>query len=77
MQKVDVFADYNKIKQLADMKGISIHKLEFDAGLQNGAVRRWAEKNPPKPSATSIINVARVLGVDHKKLLIFVARKED
>ena len=77
MQKVDVFADYNKIKQLADTKGITIHKLEHDAGLKNGTVRRWAESKPPKPNATSIINVAKVLGIDHKKLLIFVDRKDE
>ena len=37
---------YNRIKEKADEKGISIKALEREAGLGNGVIKRWNETSP-------------------------------
>lgn len=37
---------YEKIKKLADEKGISIYALEKKAGLENGAIGKWRKSSP-------------------------------
>lgn len=51
---------YTKILSLAEMKGISIHRLEEQAGLSNGAVSKWKKS---KPSFYSILKISEALGV--------------
>ena len=51
---------YEVIKKLCDEKGISISKLEKDAGLGNGTIRHWKKGIPRLDSLES---VAKVLGI--------------
>lgn len=39
-------AIYEKIKQLADERGISIYALEKKATLENGAIGKWRKSSP-------------------------------
>lgn len=34
---------YEKIKKLAIAKGVSIYRVERDAGLSNGAISKWGK----------------------------------
>lgn len=51
---------YEVIKKLCDEKGISISKLEKDAGLGNGTIRYWTNG---VPRLDSLERVAKVLGI--------------
>lgn len=37
---------YENIKRLCERRGISVSRLEKEAGLGNGVVARWATGNP-------------------------------
>ena len=52
--------NYEKIKKLADERGISIYALEKKAGLQNGNIGKWRESSP---TLKSLEAVANALGV--------------
>ena len=56
----------NKIRELAEKKGLTIHKIEKEAGLGHGAIGKW-EKS--KPIAENLQRVAHVLGVSIETLL--------
>lgn len=58
---------YQRIKALANEKGMSIRKLEIAAGLSNGSIRKWNGKRGP--SATNLKPVADVLGVTIDELI--------
>ena len=47
-----------KIKEKGAAKGMSVRKIEIEAGLSNGAIARWSEKSP---SIDKVFRVARVL----------------
>ena len=51
---------YEKIKILADERGISIYALEKKAGLPNGTIGKWRESSP---TLKSLEAVARALDV--------------
>lgn len=51
---------YEKVKELADKKKLSIYALEKAAGLKNGAISKWRESDP---QLSSIAAVAKVLEV--------------
>lgn len=57
---------YNNVKKIADRKGFSIRKLEREAGIGNGTIRRWGDVSP---SVENLIKVANVLGVYPERLL--------
>lgn len=57
---------YDKIKQIADTKSLSIYRIERDLGFSNGSLNKW---NSSTPSATSLKKVADYLGVDLNNLL--------
>lgn len=48
------------IKELCKENKISVAKLERDAGLNQGAVKKWEQY---APNLRSIYNVSKVLGV--------------
>lgn len=37
---------FEKVKQAALEKGMSIAQIEKEAGIGNGTIRRWDESNP-------------------------------
>lgn len=45
---------YEKIKNLAIDKGVSIYRVERDAGLANGAVSKWGKTANQTPSSESL-----------------------
>ena len=57
---------YDNIKAICDKKGIAISKLEKDAGLGNGTIRKWQTASP---TVDNLKAAAKVLGVDVKKLI--------
>ncbi len=57
---------FDKIRALAEEKGISIYKLEKDAELSKGSICKWNENIP---SVDKIQRVAKLLGVTLDSLL--------
>lgn len=57
---------YDKIKSICEEKGISIRKVEAEAGLKNGAISKW---NDSSPTIKSLKAVADVLKVKVEKLI--------
>ena len=65
MANREISVDLEKIKRLASEHEIKIHRLESEAGLKNGTIRKW---NKAVPNLKSIFGVAEVLGIDYWKL---------
>lgn len=57
---------YDKIKEVAKTKSLSIYRIERDLGFSNGSIRKW---NNSTPSATSLKKVANYLNVTLDDLL--------
>lgn len=57
---------YDKIKEVAKTKSLSIYRIERDLGFSNGSLRKW---NNSTPSATSLKKVANYLNVTIDDLL--------
>lgn len=57
---------YDNIAKLANEKGISIYKIEQEAGLGNGVIGRWRESSP---NIDTLKKVADVLEVPIEELL--------
>ncbi|VPG13850.1 repressor [Streptococcus pneumoniae] len=57
---------YDKIKEIASEKGISIYRIEKDLDLGNGAISKW---NNSSPSATTLNSIANYLNVRIEQLL--------
>lgn len=57
---------YEKIKELAAQKNISIRQLEEKTGIANGTIRRWNKTNP---STAAIAKVAKFFNVSVDYLL--------
>lgn len=57
---------YDKIKEVAKTKSLSIYRIERDLGFSNGSLRKW---NNSTPSATSLKKVANYLNVTIDELL--------
>lgn len=57
---------YDKIKEIASEKGISIYKIEKDLNLGNGAISKW---NISSPSAITLKSIANYLNVRLEQLL--------
>lgn len=51
---------YDKVKALADAKGITIRQLEKQINLTNGAIGKWRESTP---NIKNLMRVADALGV--------------
>ena len=47
---------YERIKKLADEKGISIYALEKKAGLPNGTIGKWRDGSPTLKSLEAVAN---------------------
>lgn len=57
---------YDKIKEVAKTKSLSIYRIERDLGFSNGSLRKW---NNSTPSAASLKKVANYLNVTLDDLL--------
>lgn len=65
---------FNKIKQLCEEKGISIYRLEKEAGLSKGAISKWGDSDP---AASKLCAVAKILGTTSEQLLNEEIRGEE
>ena len=57
---------FDNILKLCGQQHISIHRLEIQAGIGNGVIRRWRTSSP---TVANLESVADVLGVDITELL--------
>ena len=57
---------YDRIKDLAEAKGMPIYLVEKEAGLGNGVIAGWKTS---VPRVTSVLAVAKVLEVTASDLL--------
>lgn len=65
MQNRDISVNLEKIKEMTKDKGISLCRLEIEAGLTNGTVRKWYKQ---QPNIKTLFKVAEVLGVNIEDL---------
>lgn len=57
---------YDKIKNIAERKNISIYRIEKDLDLSNGSIRKW---NSSIPLSQTLKKVADYLNVSIDKLM--------
>lgn len=57
---------YDNIKALCDKRGLSIRRLEIQAGLGNGVIGGWKNSSP---TVDNIKAVAKVLNIKVDKLI--------
>lgn len=57
---------YDKIKNIAEQKNISIYRIERDLDLSNGSIRKW---NSSIPLSQTLKKVADYLNVSIDKLM--------
>lgn len=57
---------YDKIKEVAQTRKVSIYRIERDLEFSNGSLRKW---NDSTPSVTSLKKVANYLDVTLYELL--------
>lgn len=65
---------YERIKEIAKKKKVSIYKIETDLGLSNGSIHKWAKHTP---IADKINAVADYLGVSANYLMYGEEMEED
>ena len=63
----DKLSVYEKVKKLADAKGVSIAKVESETGMGNGVISGWKEDS--LPSVKNLIKVADYFDVSLKSLI--------
>lgn len=52
---------YDRVKEFAKKKGVSVRKIEIDLELSNGSISKW---NTSMPGADKLEKVASYLGVN-------------
>ena len=57
---------FQNVRELCDKKGISLARLEREAGVGNGAVARWARGKTPRLKSLKLI--ADYFGVEMSDL---------
>lgn len=57
---------YQKIKAIADSKGISIRQIEIGTGMKTCSIYHW---DKIKPSYDKVVSVANFLGVTVEELV--------
>lgn len=63
---------YEKIKELASQKNVSIRQVEEKLGFSNGTIRQWGRKNPGVNKVKDVakyfnVSVDYLLGLDESK----------
>lgn len=66
MQNRVISVNLRKIRGMAYEQGLSVRRLEAEAGLKNGTIRKW---NRSVPNLRSLFGIAEVLGVDISELI--------
>lgn len=56
----------DNIQYICERKGISIHSIEKNVGLNHGCIKRWRKHTP---SFDKVFNVAVYLGIPCEKLV--------
>ena len=72
----------NRIKELADQHGISIHRLEVETGCSNRSISKWDEHTPSIEKVKAVadyfgITVDELLGVETPEATYTPADLED
>lgn len=67
--KMDNSTIYDRIKNLADEKGMSVAEVERKSDIGNGIIRRWDKS---VPTADKLHKVAQTLGTTYEYLLLGV-----
>ncbi|WP_427814326.1 helix-turn-helix domain-containing protein [Enterococcus sp. 22-H-5-01] len=57
---------YDRVKKIAEKKGVSIRKIETDLKFSNGAISKW---NDSEPSFSKMVKVAEYLEIPLDDLL--------
>lgn len=65
---------YDRIKELAKQKDLSIYRIERETGLSNGAISKW---NKVAPNSVNLFKVAKYLEVDPGELMKPTSSKEE
>lgn len=60
---------YQNVKKIAELKGITIYRIEKDTKLSNGIIAKWGKTANQEPSASNLKKVADYLQVEMDKLL--------
>lgn len=58
---------YEKVKAMAEAKGLTIAALEKKAGVANGTIGKWRNSNGP--TVATLEKLAKALNADLKELL--------
>ena len=51
---------YDNIVELAQKKGLSLRKIEKEAGLPNGIISKWKTANPRVDNLIAVADVLKV-----------------
>ena len=51
---------YDKVKVICEEKGMSVRRVEYAAGLKNGAISKWNESSPTIKSLKAVADVLKV-----------------
>ena len=57
---------YDRILEIAKKKGVSLRRIEEEAGMGNGAISKWKSSSP---RVDSVLAVAQVLDIEISELL--------
>lgn len=60
---------YQRVKAIADQKGMTINAVEKAAGLSNGTIGKWQKTKSRTGRLTSVRAIANVLGVSVDELI--------
>lgn len=74
MARHSLHVDVEKIRKLANRKGLNISQLEQLAGLGNGTIGKWI-KCQSSPRVNTLFHIAQILEVDFDELLIIESNK--
>ena len=58
---------FSRIRQLCDMKGVSVTRLEAELGFSTSTIRKW--KSSSVPNSASIVKIAQYFNVSTDYLL--------
>lgn len=62
---------YERIKEFADEKGVTVYRIEKDLNLSNGAISKWRQS---VPNSDNLFKVAKYLGTT---IDILLSEKEE
>ena len=66
---------YEKIKELASQKNVSIRQVEEKLGFANGTIRQWGKKNPGINKLKTLRNISTFQLIFYLVWMIIKERK--